>query len=106
MHKNLVIKNIIFIVGILLAFGMFSQFVIPNHIERTEEQREQSDIEMIETMQRAVNTALESEDVRDATGSLINSYGKCEIWLGKTTSIRFELLKKTLPELYDAMHLP
>ena len=50
---------------------------------------------MIETMQRAVNTALESEDVRDATGSLINSYGKCEIWLGKTTSIRFELLKKT-----------
>ena len=80
MHKNLVIKNIIFIVGILLVFGMFSQFVIPNHIERTEEQREQSDIEMIETMQRAVNTALESEDVRDATGSLINSYGKCEIW--------------------------
>ena len=54
MHKNLVIKNIIFIVGILLVFGMFSQFVIPNHIERTEEQREQSDIEMIETMQRAV----------------------------------------------------
>ena len=104
MNKNLVIKNIIFIVGILLAFGMFSQFVIPNHIERTEEQREQSDIEMIETMQRAVNTALESEDVRDATGSLINSYGKCEIWLGKTTSIRFELLKKTLPELYDATY--